>query len=127
MAAPDGGLTTLSYSSGLLSTIQEPGNRTVTLQHDGSGNLTGITDEAGFSRSLGYDGNHRLTSDNWAPLSSTVSYDPTTGRVNGISLGGTTTYTLSSEAVQGLQTAPATSNGPVAVLTSLSVSLVPAS
>ena len=46
-----------------------------------------------------------------------MTYDSTTGRVTQIDLGGATTYTLTSEAVQGLATSAATSNGPVAVLT----------
>jgi YD repeat-containing protein len=39
---PNGGVSSLGYDdSGLLSSIVEPGNRTLTLKHDGSGNLTG--------------------------------------------------------------------------------------
>ena len=52
---PDGGDTTLTYSSGKLQHIIEPGGRTFTLGHSGN-ELTLITDPDSNSRTLAYGG-----------------------------------------------------------------------
>jgi YD repeat-containing protein len=35
-----------------------PGGRVLSFRHDSSGNLTGLTDAANFTRTLGYGGGH---------------------------------------------------------------------
>ncbi|HEV3256736.1 MAG TPA: hypothetical protein VG013_07655, partial [Gemmataceae bacterium] len=103
----DGGLTTFSYTSGLLATVAEPGNRVITLTHDGSGNMTGIVNADGGLRTLAYDSVHRLVNDRWGPLNATFSYDPTSGVLSSINLGLGSTLAVSPAAVQGLATSPA--------------------
>jgi YD repeat-containing protein len=101
VAAPDGSTTTLNYSGGLLGSISEPGGRTVGLTHSGT-DLTGIGDVDGTTRGLGYDGQHHVTSDQWAPLSASFGYDPVTGLLNNVNRGLGTTYAISSAAAQDL-------------------------
>jgi YD repeat-containing protein len=97
--AIDGGLTTLAYdpTSGLLATITEPGGRTVTLTHTGS-DLTGITDPAGFSRTLGYDSAHHVVSDAWDPIQTTFSYDGQ-GLLRGVDQGLGSAWTITPAAL----------------------------
>src|SRR5262249_47895561 len=52
---PDGGVATFNYSGGLLSSISEPGGRTVTLTHNGAGELTAIQEPDQGVRTLTYD------------------------------------------------------------------------
>ena len=87
VTAPDNGVTTLDYdaSTGLLTQIVEPGGRTLNFTQDTAGNLTGLVDADGQTRSLGYN-SHLVTSDDWAPYATTVTYAD--GRVSQVSLGG---------------------------------------
>jgi RHS repeat-associated protein len=103
VTAPDNGVTTLTYTSGLLTKFTEPGPRYVSLTQ--TGNLTAIQDEAGNFRTLGYNGTHKLTSDSWAPLASSFTFDAT-GLLNGATLGGNPNlpYTVVSAASYGLTT-----------------------
>jgi YD repeat-containing protein len=109
--ATDGGATALTYdpTSGLLSTITEPGGRVVQLRHDGGGNLTLIADVDGTTRAFGYDTAHHLTGDQWAPLNATFSYDPSSGLLTGVNRGLGTSYAVAATAAQGLG---AVSSGP---------------
>jgi RHS repeat-associated protein len=102
VTSPDGGSATLSYTNNLLSSISEPGSRSLTIGHDANNNLTTITDADGTGRTLGYDSLHHLTSDQWSPLSATFSYDPTYGLLTSVNRGLGTTYTISSVAAAGL-------------------------
>ncbi len=101
--APDGGVTTFSYNAdtGLLSSITEPGSRTLTFSDTGT-DLTGIVDVDGSTRTLGYS-SHLLTTDNWAPWATTFGYD-TTGRVDAVDLGGVQPYTVSPANSDGVAT-----------------------
>jgi RHS repeat-associated protein len=92
LAWPDGGTTTFAYSGSVITAIQEPGTRTLSLAQ--TSNLTGITDVDGTSRTFGYDSHHHLTSLNWAPLAATYAYDSTSGVLTGVSRGLGTNYTL---------------------------------
>ena len=91
--APDGGVTTLVYSSGLLSEIVEPGSRTLTIAHDGSGNLTSVVDAAGFSQSFAYDSTHRMIGDQLSPTVTSFTYDSVAGKLASVNQGlGSVTY-----------------------------------
>jgi YD repeat-containing protein len=109
VTAPDGGVSIFHYAAptGLLSGITEPGGRTLTLTRDASGNLTALTDEDGNQRSFSYDARHRVLTDQWAPWNATFRYDPTSGVLLGINLGGVQAYALR----------PALANGGVATVT----------
>jgi RHS repeat-associated protein len=110
VAAPDGGITVLTYSpvTGLLATIAEPGGRLLQVGHDSSSNLTSILDVDNSTRAFGYAG-HYLTSDQWAPLSAGFTYDATTGLLTGVNRGLGTSYAIVSAAASGLAGAV---NGP---------------
>jgi YD repeat-containing protein len=107
VSAEDGGSTTLSYDThGFLYQIGEPGSRTVALtqtevQNGGSwqSTLTGITDVDSTTRTLGYDTAHHLTSDSWAPLYTSFTFDSGTGLLTGVTRGQsspTVPYTIVS-------------------------------
>jgi RHS repeat-associated protein len=106
VAEPDGGLATFSYSSGQV-TVAEPGGRTVTLTLDGNNNLTGLANPDGSLRTFTYDSGHRLTNQQWGPLSATYTYDSGNGELTGIDQGGGNTLNLTPVNVQGLATSPA--------------------
>ena len=79
MLSPDGGTTTFNYSGAFLSSIQEPGSRTVTLGMStvslDQAKLTKITDVDASTRArLAYDADYQLTSDQWAPYNATFAY-----------------------------------------------------
>jgi RHS repeat-associated protein len=115
---PDGGVTTFTYSSNLLATIVEPGNRTLTVTHNVSGDVTGLTDADGSLRTFTYDSAHHLTNEQWGPLNVTYTYDSQTGVVTQIDAGGGTVYTIGNAAKIPLQTNPAaTLNQVVGTLT----------
>jgi RHS repeat-associated protein len=101
---PDGGVTTLIYSGGLLASIQEPGGRQLTFSHSGD-DLTGLVDEDGNSRTFTYDDDHHLTGDQWAPLDASFAYDAD-GLVSQVDLGEGTVYQITSVDAQGLQGQP---------------------
>ena len=68
VVAPDGGVTTLNYgsgSSGLLTSIDEPGGRVVYVTHSSTGDLTSITDADRNVRTLTYDSTHHVIEDQW--------------------------------------------------------------
>jgi YD repeat-containing protein len=78
--APDGGIATLIYQPGPVSTarlqaLEQPGGRRVTLTYDGS-RLIQITDPDGSNRDFSYSGDfgvHDLESDAWQPLRTTYT------------------------------------------------------
>jgi RHS repeat-associated protein len=95
VTAPDTGVSSFSYgNNGLLSAITEPGGRTRTLGDDSFGNVTGIVNVDGTSRSFTFDARHRLLSDAWSPWSSAFTYDATSGLLVGVNLGGVEPYTI---------------------------------
>jgi RHS repeat-associated protein len=116
---PDGSVGTFTYDgSNLLQTITAPGNRVTTLTHNGSGDLTAITDAAGNERDFTYSGAHRLLSDVYGPLRATFTYDSTTGAGSSVDRGLGNTLSLAPAATQGLATSPAiNSSKAVGVLT----------
>lgn len=57
-----GRVTTISYSSGLVTSVTDPFGRSATFEYDGNGNLTRITDMGGYWTSLSYNGSVYLTS-----------------------------------------------------------------
>src|SRR5262249_55432277 len=83
----------------------------VTITHDGSGNLSAITDVDTSGRSFQYDSGHRLTQDTWGPLLATFTYDATTGRLSGVNRGGGTVYTIHPQQSQSLASNPAIALG----------------
>jgi RHS repeat-associated protein len=106
ITAPDGGVATFTYSSGLLQTVAQPGGRVLTLTYDGSGNLVGLTDAAGGLHTFAYDGSHRLTNARVGPLSTTFTY-ASDGTVRTIDRGLGTLTTIVAAAAQGLGAATA--------------------
>jgi RHS repeat-associated protein len=116
---PDGSVGTFSYDgSNLLQTITAPGNRVTTLTHNGSSDTTAITDAAGNERDFTYSGAHRLLSDVYGPLRATFTYDSTTGAGSTVDRGLGNTLSLAPAATQGLATSPAiNSSKAVGVLT----------
>jgi YD repeat-containing protein len=89
----------------LLDKITEPGNRILTFQHDGSGNLKQLTDVDSTTRTFNYDTAHHLTEDQWAPLDALFSYDPSSGLLTSVNRGLGTTYRITPAAAIGLSTA----------------------
>jgi YD repeat-containing protein len=69
----DGGVTTIGYSGGLLSTIQTVGGRTYTMAYSGA-NLASVTDPGGGVESFTYDASHRVLTEAFANLSNGWSY-----------------------------------------------------
>jgi RHS repeat-associated protein len=114
VSAPDGGSTTLSYDThNFVYQIGEPGgSRTVGLTQtevqvgsNWQSTLTQITDVDSTTRALGYDTAHHLTSDSWAPLYTSFSFDPTSGLLTGLTRGQsspTMPYTIVASASDGL-------------------------
>jgi RHS repeat-associated protein len=114
VTAPDGGQTTLSYDGhNFVYQIGEPGSsRNVALTQtevqvgsNWQSTLTQITDVDSTTRTLGYDTAHHLTSDSWAPLYTSFSFDPTSGLLTGLTLGQsspTVPYTIVAAASAGL-------------------------
>ena len=68
----------------------------------GSTDLTSLTDEAGFSRTMGYDGSHRLTPDNSAPYVARSARHQR--EVDDVDLGGVQNYTIGPAITDGLAT-----------------------
>jgi YD repeat-containing protein len=107
--AIDGGVTVLSYdpSSGLLDSITEPGERILTILHDGAGNITEITNVDDSTRSFGYlnANNHLITSDQWSPLDAAFSYN-SNNLLTQVNLGLGSIYNIVSAAAfaEGTQT-----------------------
>ncbi len=60
-------------AAGVLQTIQDPNNNTVTLAYDGNGRLGTVTAQGGATLTLGYDGNGRLSTVA-DPLTATTTY-----------------------------------------------------
>src|SRR5262249_4113141 len=85
VAAPDGGLTTITYNTDpdtgqKCVNIVEPANRTVTVSlSPATSRFTSGTDVDGSGRSFSYDSSSRLINDQWSPLNVTYTYDSTTG------------------------------------------------
>ena len=120
----DGGVTTLQYGLGSkVSSIDEPGGRTVSLnQNAGTGNLDSLVDEAGNSRSFGYASNlpSLLTNDSWSPWNSSFTYDDQsggTGRLQTLELAPGSTYQVVPAAVQGIGGAALSASQAVASVT----------
>ena len=101
VTASDGGVTTLPYVGGELSSLAEPGTRTLTFTHDGYGNLTGLVDAAGDPRTFTYASPLNadlLTQDQWAPYDTTFTYDPQHGLLTNVALGSAGKRTRSRRA-----------------------------
>jgi len=110
---PDGATTTLTYNSTTnnLQTISEPGSRSLSITiNSSSGNLTGITDVDTTTRTLGYDSNHHLTSDQWSPLNASFTF-ASTGLLTQVNRGLGTSYMITSAASIGLSTASIIGSG----------------
>jgi YD repeat-containing protein len=107
---PDGAIATFNYDNNLLlQTIQEAGGRTVTVAHDGSGNLTSIIDPAGNQGTFAYDSHYpgRLTSGTLGPQVDGAGFSTAaTGLATSITWGASALL-LTAAAVQGLATNPA--------------------
>jgi RHS repeat-associated protein len=108
VSAPDGGVTSFSYTGNALTGIVEPGNRVLTLAYS-SGNLTSITAADGNTRVFQYDSNHRVTNDRWGILNVTYGYDSTNGELNFVDRGQGATLNFTPRNAQGLATNPAIS------------------
>jgi YD repeat-containing protein len=98
---PDGSTATFTYSSSLLSTITEPGTRTVTFAQS-SGNLTQITNPDGGTHTFTYDSAHHLTGDTFGTLVNSYAY--TNSALSSYTWGSGTgsTSQVSPAVVQGL-------------------------
>ncbi|MHB8157220.1 MAG: RHS repeat-associated core domain-containing protein, partial [Desulfocucumaceae bacterium] len=70
---PDLGTTTYNYQNGLLKTVTDPENSTISYSYDGVGRVTGITNSAGKTTQFAYDNTGNLLSAT-NPLSNSVSY-----------------------------------------------------
>jgi RHS repeat-associated protein len=94
--APDGSKTFFHYNGGQ-TLIQEPGNRTVELDLNGS-DLAAIhdVDQAQSVRSFSYDSKDHVTEDKWAPLDATFQYNSTSGRVTEVNRGLGTSYSITT-------------------------------
>ena len=75
------------FRHGLLDTITEPGGGVMVFAHDGSNNVTSLTDVDGSVRNFGYDTDHRLTSQTWGGQTDTYSYD-SNGLIASVAAGG---------------------------------------
>jgi YD repeat-containing protein len=108
---PDGGVTTFLYNSGsgLLSEIDEPGGRTLTVGRNGS-DLTSITNPDGSVHTFIYDTQHRVTQEMWNPVSASYTYDQGTALLSAVNRGQGVTLSVSPVNAQGLTT-PALSAG----------------
>jgi RHS repeat-associated protein len=110
--SPDNGVTFLNYVGAELATIDEPsggaepGGRVVTLSYGTAGDLTGVTDATGATRTFGYDSDHHLVSDHWAPLQTTFTYDPDTGTLASVDRGEGDVTLLTSAVAGGLAGTP---------------------
>src|SRR5262249_45686251 len=74
MVARDGSLTTFTYASGRIATIQAPGNRTVTLTYSGT-DLSQINDPDGGLHTFSYDGSHRITGETFGTRRNNYAYN----------------------------------------------------
>ena len=119
VTAYDGGSTTISYDThGILSSISEPGSRTVTLSETDTlvgsvyeGVLNTITDVHSTTRTFVYNSSHEMTSDSWSPLVTTFTYSSTTGLLTGLTRGQSTTtipYTITAAASAGFASTSST-------------------
>jgi RHS repeat-associated protein len=114
---PDGGVTTFNYTGGLLSSVNEPGGRTVTVGHSGAGDVTAVTEADGGLWTFAYDSVHRLTGHQVGPFVGTYSYSPLSGVIGTMQLASGSSLNVLSEAEYGLQTSPARSAPAYAVVT----------
>src|SRR5207248_8036213 len=73
ITAIDGGLTTLTYTSGNVA-IGTVNGRTTTLTLDASGNLASVTNPDGGGRTFTYDGSHKLTREQYGLLENNWAY-----------------------------------------------------
>jgi len=102
----DGAQTSFSYGS--TTTITELSNtsdpRTITLNINGSNDLTSLTDEDGNPRTFAYGAAlpHLLTQDAWTPWDSSFSYDSQSGRLISADLGLGSVYKIEPAALQGI-------------------------
>jgi RHS repeat-associated protein len=111
VVAPDGGVTTLTYSGATLA-ISEPGGRAVSATYDAAGDLVLLTEPDRSTRTFGYDADHRLVSDRQGPLLAAVTYDPGTGTVSAVDRGAGDVTAVTAADTRGLQTSPAQGLGP---------------
>jgi len=123
VSTPDGGVTTFSYGQDpsqawRLSTIAEPGTRSLFTSRNMNSDLTGFTEPDGNGVGTFQYGNDQLYHMSWGPLNATFTYDANTSLLAGIDQGLGTTLSLAPAISQGLATSPAKSaNQAVAVIT----------
>jgi RHS repeat-associated protein len=98
MTAPDGTLTTFSYTGGLVTQILTGNSRTTTLSFSGT-NLTQITNPDGGLHTFSYDSYHHLTGETFGLLQDEWSYN---------SAGVLATYTWGSSTGPGGASNPST-------------------
>jgi RHS repeat-associated protein len=91
ITAPDGSLSTITYSSGLAQTIATAGVRTVSMAYSGT-DLTQITNPDTSTDTFSYDGNHHLTSETIGGVQNQWAYT---------SAGVLGTYTMGSSTGPG--------------------------
>jgi YD repeat-containing protein len=99
---PDSGVATFNYTSGLLSSVAQPGGFFLTYNYDAFNNLIGYQDAAANLYTLTYDGSNRLIKQQVGPLNVTYSYSGINGMLNEINRGLGTTLTITALAAQGL-------------------------
>jgi RHS repeat-associated protein len=105
VTSSDGGITTLNYNANYLSSIVEPGGRTLNFTFDSNGNLKTIQNVDRSPRTFSYDSKHHLTRDQYGPLDTHYTYDPNNGSLTEIDEGLGTTYQIAAANVQALNTA----------------------
>src|SRR5262249_25251357 len=81
------------------------GSLTLTMAHASASDLTSATLPNGGTRTFTYDGNHKLTVENWADQTTTMAYDAQ-GMLSSVNRGGNTT-TVAPVLKAGLATSPA--------------------
>jgi RHS repeat-associated protein len=108
MTAIDGGVTTFTYSSGLLHTLQTVNNRTTTFTYTGS-DLTTVTNPDGGLHTFTYDGSHHPTDDKLANVEHGWSYAAantlatyTLGSTGSLGGGSPTVTAVNPVVMQGL-------------------------
>jgi RHS repeat-associated protein len=92
ITAIDGALASITYGTSLV-TIQAVNSRMTTLTLDGSGNLSAVTNPDGGLHTFTYDGNHRLTREQFGGLENNWAYT---------SAGTVGTYTWGATSVGGV-------------------------
>jgi YD repeat-containing protein len=119
MTAIDGGLSTFSYSSGLLSTIQTVNSRTYTFAYSGA-NLTKVTNPGGGLHTFTYDASHQVLTEafggrvnGWAYYSGGALASLVWGAPPGYGQGDTPSPSITPFNAAAAQALTATAPGPL--------------